>query len=462
MAGRAASAKRSSLVLVRPAVAAVLLPCALFVVSACRPRPAVARGRGRQFVRGRFGARVQCWKGSSDICTTHANGINPQAGRNTNRTSTTWTPTTGPAITTRSCYNTADQLVATINGTTPTSAYTYDTRGNQTLDRADTYTWDSADRLRTIATAGTTITYTRDALDRLTRRTQNSTITGYTYNGYGDSPAGVLSASNTLIQQFHTLPGGVLVTINQTGLTKTWSYPDLNGNYTVTTDNTGTPTTTRIQYGPWGERLASSTGILDNTTGNLDHGAFGQHGKLEEDTTQRTIITMGARPYSPRDGRFLTVDPIAGGCANAYVYVFGDPVNGSDYGGRYSCDGFVHKTAYGTVRGSIDARGVFNWEYRAGYERGFGWDPTSPASSPRFGSMVGAFFVVTADDRTISSGFSDGVPRASGDKREIGGSVAFTLGGPKPSSIAISLLVSYVDPIFGSFQAQEISVSCSL
>lgn len=281
----------------------------------------------------------------ADNCTTHAPGINPQAGRNTNRTATTWTPTTGPAITTRSCYNTADQLVATINGTTPTTTYTYDTRGNQALDGTDTYTWDSADRLRTIATAGTTITYTRDALDRLTQRTQNSTTTRYTYNGYSDSPAAVLNGFNTLIQQFHNLPGGVLVTINQTGLTKTWSYPDLKGNYTVTTDNSGNPTTTRIQYGPWGERLVSSTGTLDNASGNVDVGAFGRHGKLEEDTTQRTIIMMGARPYSPRDGRFLTVDPIKGGCANDYVYVHGDPLNTSDLSGRstgLSCYGFDH------------------------------------------------------------------------------------------------------------------------
>lgn len=287
----------------------------------------------------------------ADNCTTHATGINPQAGRNTNRTATTFTPTTGTATTTRSCYNTADQVVATIVGSTPTTTYTYDTRGNQTLDGNDTYTWDSANRLRTIATTGTTITYTRDALDRLTQRTQNSTTTRHTYNGYSDSPAGVLNASNTLIEQFHTLPGGVLVTINQTGLTKTWSYPDLKGNYSVTTDNTGTPTTTtRIQYGPWGERLASSTSNIDNATGNLDAGAFGQHGKLEEDTTQRTIIMMGARPYSPRDGRFLAIDPIKGGCANDYVYVAGDPLNRTDLSGKAlsGCNG-THIVENGSI-----------------------------------------------------------------------------------------------------------------
>jgi len=43
---------------------------------------------------------------------------------------------------------------------------------------------------------------------------------------------------------------------------------------------------------------------------------------------------MGPRPYSPRDGRFLSVDPVNGGCANSYVYGFGDPLNGADLSGK--------------------------------------------------------------------------------------------------------------------------------
>ncbi len=42
---------------------------------------------------------------------------------------------------------------------------------------------------------------------------------------------------------------------------------------------------------------------------------------------------MGARVYIPGLGRFLQVDPIEGGTANAYVYAL-DPVNQSDYSGR--------------------------------------------------------------------------------------------------------------------------------
>ena len=43
---------------------------------------------------------------------------------------------------------------------------------------------------------------------------------------------------------------------------------------------------------------------------------------------------MGARPYSPLLGRFLSVDPEEGGSANDYDYVAGDPINTLDLDGH--------------------------------------------------------------------------------------------------------------------------------
>jgi RHS repeat-associated protein len=48
------------------------------------------------------------------------------------------------------------------------------------------------------------------------------------------------------------------------------------------------------------------------------------------------IAAMGARSYAPQLGRFLQTDPVPGGSANAYAYVFGDPVNSNDLSGAYS------------------------------------------------------------------------------------------------------------------------------
>ena len=47
------------------------------------------------------------------------------------------------------------------------------------------------------------------------------------------------------------------------------------------------------------------------------------------------LVAMGARSYVPQLGRFLQTDPIPGGSANAYAYVFGDPVDESDVTGDY-------------------------------------------------------------------------------------------------------------------------------
>jgi RHS repeat-associated protein len=48
------------------------------------------------------------------------------------------------------------------------------------------------------------------------------------------------------------------------------------------------------------------------------------------------IVNMGARTYVPDIGRFLQEDPVSGGSANAYAYVFGDPVSESDLSGEYT------------------------------------------------------------------------------------------------------------------------------
>lgn len=57
------------------------------------------------------------------------------------------------------------------------------------------------------------------------------------------------------------------------------------------------------------------------------------------------VILMGVRLYSPETGRFLSVDPVAGGSASAYDYCSGDPVNCTDLAGTWSWKGIAKAEA---------------------------------------------------------------------------------------------------------------------
>ncbi|WP_239335448.1 RHS repeat-associated core domain-containing protein [Frankia sp. CiP3] len=63
---------------------------------------------------------------------------------------------------------------------------------------------------------------------------------------------------------------------------------------------------------------------------------------------------MGVRLYNPLTGRFLQVDPVVGGNANAYDYCTGDPINCTDLDGRWGWRSVLKWTALaGAVVGAV-------------------------------------------------------------------------------------------------------------
>ncbi|MBF6354919.1 hypothetical protein IU449_10230 [Nocardia higoensis] len=272
-------------------------------------------------------------------------GPNPQAGRNTNRTSFSDSFNGTPAVTTTYCYDHADRLLSTSGGAA--LSFTYDNYGNAITVGPDTLGYDSTRRhVSTTTATGRSVTYTRDVTDRIIGRTvQDPTnptqVNHYGYTSDAGGPDFVLDATANLRQRVLKLPGGTVLTKNYTaGNATNWSYPNIHGDIMFTADGTGTRTGTLHLYDPFGQNIDSATGVIGDipipatAEGGMDFGWLGTHTVPVEHVASHQALEMGARTYLPVLGRFLQTDPIPGGSANNYDYVNGDPVNSFDLTGK--------------------------------------------------------------------------------------------------------------------------------
>ncbi|MGH9894220.1 MAG: RHS repeat-associated core domain-containing protein, partial [bacterium] len=151
-----------------------------------------------------------------------------------------------------------------------------------------------------------------------------TTVGRYGYPGHDDNPQFTKNTSGGFIDMTIGLVGNTAYVVTASGIN--YSHANLHGDAVTVTNSTGNRIWTGFT-GPFGESIGTAP---PNT--NLSGTSWRWHGG-DQRVTDRSIIHMGARPYSPVHGRFLAVDPIEGGCANDYVYVHGDPGSQSDLTG---------------------------------------------------------------------------------------------------------------------------------
>lgn len=253
-------------------------------------------------------------------------------------------------------YDAADRLESTTEGGT-TADYTYDTQGDiTTTPSADaggsgalTATYYADGLLDTQTQTGVTDSYTLDGtLSRYATETDSST--GYTtvndYSENDDSPAWS-TTNGSWTADVTGIGGGLAAEVTESG-TVTLELADLHGDVIATVDpSSDTAPTATYTYTEFGSVESSSD--TPGTYGYL--GADQRPGSNMGGT-----VLMGVRVYNPSTGRFLETDPILGGNANPYDYVYQNPLTNFDLNGEWCfwhciMTGLIHLAVYGAAGG---------------------------------------------------------------------------------------------------------------
>ncbi|MFC1402814.1 MULTISPECIES: RHS repeat-associated core domain-containing protein [Streptacidiphilus] len=280
-------------------------------------------------------------------------------------------------------YDAAGRLTQaddTEGSTTTHRAYTFDNNTNRTgltttVDNADgsagtpattAYTYDSGDRLQTVA--GTGVVY--DAFGRTTTQADGTTLAYYTndlaqretsgttrqtwtldaagrqaswstesnstgtwtqsgshtnhYGSDGDSPDWTVdNTAGTISRNVQGIDGDLAATTDATGNT-VLQLTNIHGDATVQYPLDTTKSPVVQAYDEFGNPINGTTATT--------YGWLGA--KQKSSNTPSGLTLMGVRLYNPTTGRFLQIDPVPGGSSNAYEYGGGDPITHFDLDGQ--------------------------------------------------------------------------------------------------------------------------------
>ncbi|MGW4031211.1 DNRLRE domain-containing protein [Streptomyces sp. NPDC004838] len=265
------------------------------------------------------------------ICTRRTYAFDAR----TNRTSLTSAagssgancPTTG-GVTTTSTYDSADRLT--------TTGHTYDAFGRTTaLPGNGTIGYFTNDLVHQQTANGKRQTWQLDANLRF-RSWTTETGSGSTwtqtaskvnhYDSDSDNPRWVTenTTSGDLTRNIDSLSGDLAATTNTAG-DIVLQLTNIHGDVALQLPLDPAQPPVALHADEYGNPRASQAATRYNWLG----------AKQRSTETLTGLTLMGVRLYNPQTGRFLSIDPIHGGNANAYEYCTADPVNCYDLDGQW-------------------------------------------------------------------------------------------------------------------------------
>ncbi len=234
----------------------------------------------------------------------------------------------GQTLVAGSGYNT--QLSFDMSNNHVNSAgFSYDGSGNLTANNTP-YGPFSYNQENFMATAGTS-TYQFDVQGRRVRKTVGGAVTDYFYSG------GVVISEKQGSQWTDYVFFGdqrIAKQTGSTGSTASYIHPDHLGSTRVCTDSNGNSTGS-CDYEPFGESQSPSGCSLPT---NYRFAGM----EWDQEAGPMGLYHTWFRQYDPSQGRWMTVDPLAGSpddpqSIDRYVYVLNDGVNLSDPLGLQGC-----------------------------------------------------------------------------------------------------------------------------
>jgi RHS repeat-associated protein len=187
----------------------------------------------------------------------------------------------------------------------------------------------SNDMVASQAQGSATKAFVLDPSQRIKSITTGTTVQTNRYAESSDSPAWISMSDGSWTRNVEDIAGNLGVIVTSTASNEL-QLVNLHGDVVATAPNSGGAQGVDAYF------ESTEFGIPRSTNPLTPRYAWLGGQRRDSGDTLAGIVLMGARLYSPVLGRFLQVDPVPGGSANAYDYCSADPISCVDLAGTCS------------------------------------------------------------------------------------------------------------------------------